>query len=334
MKDFLVVAFGGNAIAPSGGRRTLEEQRENVRRMSAEMGKLILDGHRVVVTHGNGPQVGEIMLTSELSRETVPPVTLDIAGAMSQGQIGYVLQQEIGNFLQLNRMSSTVCSLVTQVIVDEHDQAFSVPTKPIGRFYSRDEAEALQTEQGWHMVEDAGRGYRRVVPSPMPQSIVEWPVIKTLVEAGSLVIAAGGGGVPVVRNEDGTLRGVEAVIDKDAAAQRLASLVGARTLALLTEVPQVAINFGTPEQRAIGTVEVEELEAYASDGQFPPGSMGPKVGAALEFLRRGGRRAIITTPELLVMAVADSTVGTQVVSSADAVPSLTRARGAKVSSRD
>jgi carbamate kinase len=334
MKDFLVVAFGGNAIAPSGGRRTLEEQRENVRRMSAEMGRLILDGHRLVVTHGNGPQVGEIMLTSERSRESVPPVTLDVAGAMSQGQIGYVLQQEIGKFLHLNHVPATVCTLVTQVIVDEHDRAFSVPTKPIGRFYSKDEAEAVQAEQGWHMVEDAGRGYRRVVPSPMPQSIVEWPVIKTLVEAGTLVIAAGGGGVPVVRDEDGTLRGVEAVIDKDAAAQRLASLVGARTLALLTEVPQVALNFGTPQQRALGCVTVEELAAHASDGQFPPGSMGPKVGAALEFLRRGGRRAIITTPELLAEAVADSAVGTQVVASADAVPSLTGARGTKAGVHD
>lgn len=316
MSDFLVVAFGGNAIAPSGERGTPEEQRANVRRMSAELGRLILAGHRVVVTHGNGPQVGEIMLKAELARATVPPITLDVGGAMSQGQLGYLLQQEIGNVLTHHGASAYVCTVVTQVLVDKHDPAFGRPTKPIGRFYSEAESKQLTEERGWRMVEDAGRGWRRVVPSPMPQTIVEWPAIKALVSAGLLVIAAGGGGVPVVQGSDGTLAGVEAVIDKDFAAQRLATLVGARTLALLTEVEHVAIDFGTPAQRPLRSVTVDELERHLRDGQFPAGSMGPKVQAAIEFLHAGGDRAIITSPKRLADAVASREIGTQVVATA------------------
>ncbi len=317
MSDFLVVAFGGNAIAPSGGRGSLEQQRENVRRMSAQMGELILEGHQVVVTHGNGPQVGEIMLKADLARDTVQPISLDLAGAMSQGQIGYLLQQEIGNFLVMAGRQAQVCSLVTQVIVDPADRAFQVPTKPIGRFYSKEEADKLSAERGWQMVEDAGRGYRRVVPSPTPQTIVEWPSVRSLVASGTLVIAAGGGGIPVVQEADGTLRGVDAVIDKDLAAQRLASLVGARTLCLLTEVENVAVDFGTAKQRPLGLASVEELERYDADDQFPPGSMGPKIRAAIEFVGQGGERAIITSPGRLIEAVGDRTVGTQVVATAD-----------------
>jgi carbamate kinase len=327
VSDFLVVAFGGNAIAPSGGSGSFEEQRENVRRMSAQMGELILQGHHVVVTHGNGPQVGEIMLKADLARDTVPPITLDLAGAMSQGQIGYLLQQEIGNFLVTSGRQPKVCSLVTQVIVDPDDRAFQVPTKPIGRFYTKVEAGKMSDERGWQMVEDAGRGYRRVVPSPVPQTIVEWPSIKSLVDSGSLVIAAGGGGVPVVQEADGSLRGVEAVIDKDLAAQRLASLVGARTLCLLTEVENVAVDFGTPHQRPLGVTSVEELERHDADGQFPPGSMGPKIRAALEFIADGGGRAIITSPARLKEAVANRSVGTQVVTAETMTPSAARTAG-------
>jgi carbamate kinase len=312
MNEHIVVAFGGNAILPSGQRGTLDEQRANVRAMSEHLVSLIEAGHRVVVTHGNGPQVGEIMLKSDLARDVVPPLTLDVAGAMSQGQIGYMLQQEIGNVLTERNLRVPVCSVVTQVVVDGDDPAFSRPTKPIGRFYQRDEADRLRAEKGWSMVEDAGRGYRRVVPSPQPRTIVEWEGVKALLGAGVLVIAAGGGGIPVVSGENGR-RGVEAVIDKDLAAQRLASLVGARVLVLLTEVDLVALDFGTPQQRPLGMATVDEMKRYADEGQFPPGSMGPKVRAAIAFLESGGERAIITSTALLNRAVADEAFGTQIV---------------------
>lgn len=312
MGDSIVIAFGGNAIMPSGRRGTLDEQRANVRRMSAQLATLVLEGHRVVVTHGNGPQVGEILLRSDLASETVPPVTMDVAGAMSQGQIGYMLQQEIGNILRQHGRQTTVCSLVTQVVVSETDPAFSHPTKPIGRFYSLSEAETLGRERGWAMVEDAGRGYRRVVPSPSPRDIVEWEAVRTLLEAGVIVIAAGGGGVPVVRRDDQWV-GVEAVIDKDLAAQKLAALVGADTLMLLTEVDAVAVHFGTPEQRPLGLCTLAEMKAHYANGEFPPGSMGPKVRAAIDFLNAGGTRAIITSSPLMAEAVRDTSAGTQVV---------------------
>ena len=314
MSDFLVVAFGGNAILSSGQVGTLEEQRANVRRMSEQLGQLILDGHKVVVTHGNGPQVGELMLKSELSRAIVPPISLDVGGAMTQGQIGYMLQQEIGNFLNRRRFAANVCSIVTQVVVDAGDPAFSNPTKPIGRFYSEDEAAALANERGWTMVEDAGRGYRRVVPSPVPTTIVEWPAVRALVEMGTLVIAAGGGGIPVVLHE-GVLQGVEAVIDKDLSAWRLAALVQAHTLVLLTEVDQVAINFGLPDEKPLLHVSLLDMKRYYRAGQFPPGSMGPKVSAAIGFLEQGGQRVIITSTKSLVSAVSTGKAGTQIMRS-------------------
>ncbi len=311
--DSLVVAFGGNAILPSGQRGTLDEQREHVCAMSAQLGRLVRDGHRVVVTHGNGPQVGDIMLRSELASPIVPPVTLDVAGAMSQGQIGYMLQQEIRNYLSAWGAASSVCTLVVQVVVDFADPAFQAPTKPIGRFYNAGEAETMRRERGWIMAEDAGRGYRRVVASPAPQSIVEWPAVKALIDSGVLVIAAGGGGVPVAYDNAGRLHGVEAVIDKDLSAWRLGSLVRARTLALLTEVEAVTLDYGTHEQRQLGVVSMEEMQAAYHSGQFPAGSMGPKVRAALGFLVEGGERVIITSPSNLVAAVEDRTVGTQIV---------------------
>ena len=312
MPDVLVVAFGGNAIQPSGQRGTLEEQRENVRRMSAELGGLVLDGHLVVATHGNGPQVGEIMVRSDLTRDQIPPLTMDVAGAMTQGQIGYLLQQELGSFLRLSGSQRGVCSVVTQVVVDPNDPAFGAPTKPIGHFYTREQADSLEREKGWHMVEDAGRGYRRVVPSPRPQLIVEWPAIRALIDAGQIVIAAGGGGVPVVADETGGLSGIEAVIDKDRSAQRLANLVHANVLVLLTEVDNVAVDFGTPDERPLTDVTLDELQSYYAQGQFPKGSMGPKVEAAITFLQEGGERAIITSTRNLRSAVTSGTAGTQV----------------------
>lgn len=315
MPDVLVIAFGGNAIHPSGQSGTLDEQRENVRRMSVELGRIVLSGHRVVATHGNGPQVGELMLRSDMTAGEIPPITMDVAGAMTQGQIGYLLQQEIGNFLARQGMEAEVCSLVTQVEVAADDPAFESPSKPIGRFYKKEEAERLERESGWHMVEDAGRGYRRVVPSPVPRTIVEWPAIRALVEAGQIVIAAGGGGVPVVRAADGAYEGVEAVIDKDRSAQRLATLVGANVLVLLTEVESVAVDFGTPEQRPLHEVSLEEIRRYHAEGQFPKGSMGPKIEAAIAFLEAGGERVIITSTQYVGDAV-DGRAGTRISASA------------------
>lgn len=315
LHDVTVVAFGGNAILRSGQRGTLEEQRRNVQAMSRQVGELVLRGHRVVVTHGNGPQVGDIMLASELAGDSVPPVPLDVAGAMSQGQLGYLLQQEIGTYLARSRSPVTVCALVTQVVVDEADPAFASPIKPIGRFYTREQADRLHEERGWMVREDAGRGFRRVVPSPAPQSVVEGKAIKDLVECGHLVIAAGGGGVPVVRGVDGSLRGVEAVIDKDLAARRLASLLGASTLILLTDVEAVSVDYGTADQRSLGRVPAAELRRHLAAGQFAEGSMAPKVRAVLGFLEDGGRRAVITSSQHLVAAAEDESVGTQVVRS-------------------
>jgi carbamate kinase len=311
MKETIVVAFGGNAILPSGQRGTLEEQRANVRRMSEQLCDLVLDGHRVVVTHGNGPQVGELLLRSDLASETVPPLTMDVAGAMTQGQIGYMLQQEIGNGLRRRGRQTEVCSVVTQVVVDESDRAFTNPTKPIGRFYGAEEAERLRQERGWNMVEDAGRGYRRVVPSPQPRTIVEWPAVRALLHSDVLVIAAGGGGIPVVER-DGGWTGVDAVIDKDLAAEKLGALVGADTLVLLTEVDTVAVGFGTPQQRPLGRCSLAEIKEHYAAGEFPAGSMGPKVRAAIQFLEAGGRRAIITSAPLLVRAITDTSAGTQI----------------------
>lgn len=310
MSNVVVIAFGGNAILPSGTRGTLEEQRANVRRMAEQLGELVLAGYRVVVTHGNGPQVGEIMLRSELTKDAIPPLTLDVAGAMSQGQIGYMLQQEIASFLTRAGSPQSVCSMVTQVVVDRDDPAFQSPTKPIGRFYSAAEADGLRRDRGWVMVEDAGRGYRRVVPSPTPREIVEWPAIKAMIEADVLTIAAGGGGVPVIKESDGSLTGVEAVIDKDLAAERLASLVGATDFVLLTEVDAIAVDFGTPQQRPLGRVSLDEIGKHAADGQFPDGSMGPKVRAAMAFLKSGGRRAIVTSASRLQEALIQETAGT------------------------
>ncbi|HLJ66598.1 MAG TPA: carbamate kinase [Chloroflexota bacterium] len=319
MSDSLVIAFGGNAIHPSTQTGTLDEQRGNIRRMCAGLGELVVEGHRVVVTHGNGPQVGEIMLRSNMTEGKVPPVTLDVAGAQSQGQIGYMLQQEMGNYLRERGVPPVVATVVTQVVVDPADPAFQNPTKPIGRFYQRAEAEALREERGWIMVEDAGRGYRRVVPSPRPLDIVEWTAVRALFECGVLVIAAGGGGVPVVR-EGGVLRGIEAVIDKDAAAATVATLIEASTLVLLTEVPAVAVDFGTPRQRPLAAVSLTDMKGHMADGQFPPGSMGPKVRAAIDFLDAGGDRAIITNVSNLVEAVHGDRTGTQVVHDVQAPP--------------
>jgi carbamate kinase len=270
-----------------------------------------------VLIHGNGPQVGSLALQVEAGRAIgVPDQPFDVLGAMTEGQIGYLIQQTLGNLLtehladlpEADRRAGLsgrpdVVSLVTQVLVAADDPAFQHPTKPIGPFYDRATAEGLAAEKGWTDVQDSDRGWRRVVPSPQPIEVIEAVAIRALIGSGAIVVAGGGGGIPVVREDSGTLRGVEAVIDKDLAAERLASLVGADTLVLLTGVPRVALEYGTPSQRDLSSVTIAEAERYLADGQFPAGSMGPKVKAATRFLLNGGQEAIVTAPEALAEAL-------------------------------
>jgi len=313
----IVVALGGNAILKAGQAGTLAEQMANVEESCRHIAKLILGGYRVVITHGNGPQVGNILLQNEEASGVVPAMPLDACGAESQGLIGYMIQQSLANELARVGREMPVVSLVTQVIVDADDPAFARPTKPIGPFYTEARARRLMEQRGFKMVEDAGRGWRRVVPSPDPRAIVEREVILRLVAGGSVVVASGGGGIPVVRRE-GELVGVEAVIDKDLAGERLAVDVGADTFLILTDVPRVALNFGRPDQRPIVTMTYDEGRQYQKEGHFRAGSMGPKVEAALRFVAEGpassgeARRAIIAALDQADLAV-QGKAGTEVV---------------------
>jgi carbamate kinase len=312
----IVAAFGGNAVTRSTERGTYDEQLANVRVMCEQVRPLIEAGHRLVIIHGNGPQVGVLALQVEAGNALgVPDQPFDVLGAMTQGQIGYLIQQTLGNVLRESGGGSgsrAVASVVTQVLVDRADPAFQHPTKPIGPFYDRELAERLAAEKGWAVSQDSDRGWRRVVPSPQPIEVIEAPAIRSLSAAGVIVIAGGGGGVPVVRQPDGSLAGVEAVIDKDLAAERLAALVGADTLLLLTGVRRICLDFGTPTQRDLDVLSVGDATRHLADGQFPAGSMGPKVKAAIRFLEDGGREAIITAPEALAAALA-GTDGTRIV---------------------
>ncbi len=307
-----VVALGGNAIIPSGGTGTIEEQREVTIRSMEHVADLIQSGRKVIITHGNGPIVGNILERNEAAKDRIPPMPLDICGADSQGGIGYMIQQILGNVLRRRGIDNPVVSIVSQVIVSEEDDAFQNPTKPIGPYYSLDESKELERSKGWKMKEDAGgRGYRRVVPSPTPGDIVEADVISHLLSQGVVVIAVGGGGIPVVRR-DGKLEGVEAVIDKDRAASALASGIGAQNLIILTNVEQVYTDFGKPEQLGLGRIEVSEMRKMYEAYEFPAGSMGPKIRAAIDFVEAGGQSAIITHSDTLREAV-EGKVGTHIV---------------------
>lgn len=295
-RPLTVIALGGNAIASAKGRGTLDEQRVAIMESSAQIAAIIADGHRVVLTHGNGPQVGALLLQQELSSDDVPPMPLVICGAMTQGQIGYLFQQALRQALADRNIVQTVASVVTQVVVDPTDPAFENPTKPIGPFYSEAEARKFEGRPDY-VINEVGTGdrpFRRVVPSPAPLEIIEAPSIRALVEDDQLVIACGGGGVPVIRR-DGRLEGIDAVIDKDLATERLASSLGAETLMILTDVERVALRYGTPEQQDLDQLSLERARSYLADGEFPAGSMGPKIEAAVRFLENGGERVVITS---------------------------------------
>ncbi len=296
MDRIVVLALGGNALSPLGSSGTHEEQQGNAALMARSVCALMWTGREVVVVHGNGPQVGNLAIQQEEGAGLVPPQPLFALGAMTQGQIGSLLT------LALRRVAGPhgpdVVSVVTHALVDPGDPAFLHPTKPIGPFFSEEEAKAHAAARGWTVAEDAGRGWRRVVPSPEPVGLLEAPAIRALTMQGFVVVAAGGGGVPVIATKDG-YRGVEAVIDKDYAAAALATSLGADALVLVTSVEAVLLDYGTPKQRPIEEIGVDDAERHLADGQFPEGSMGPKVRAAVRFLRAGGEVAVITTPALV-----------------------------------
>ncbi len=306
-----VVALGGNAILQRGENGTFEEQLRNINSTAAQLAELVAQGVRLVITHGNGPQIGATLIRHELSRQTVPPLPLHACGAETQGFLGYVIQQSLQNELAKRRVSAEVATVITQVVVDGNDQAFQNPTKPIGPFYTEWQRRKVLEERSDIVIkEDSGRGHRRVVPSPDPKLVVETKTIQTLVENGVIVIACGGGGIPVIQRGQEVL-GIEAVIDKDLAAEGLATSIGAAQLAIMTDVDGVFLNYGRDDQRFLARVTGDDLAKYAQVGHFAAGSMGPKVEAVLRFLDHGGKRAVIGYLGSLKEAVEGRT-GTQI----------------------
>jgi carbamate kinase len=310
MSKLAVVAIGGNSITKANQDGTIPEQFANARETARHIAAMIARGYDVVVTHGNGPQVGNILLRAEMASSVLPSLPLDTCGADSQGGIGYMIQQVLGSELRKRGIEKDVVTVLTQVVVDPLDPAFGKPTKPIGPFYTREDAERKRAIRGWSVVEDCDRGWRRVVPSPMPVRVVEIGAIRALLDAGCVVIAVGGGGIPVVE-AGGGLKGVEAVIDKDHASRLLAVEIGADLLFMSTDVERVALNFGTENEQALSALSVSEAREYYEQGHFPAGSMGPKILAAIAFLEAGGESVIITSPESLERAL-DGEAGTRI----------------------
>jgi carbamate kinase len=302
-----ILAIGGNSLIKDKDHIALSSQYEAIQETSKYIAELIAEGLKIVITHGNGPQVGFLYRRGELARHELPLIPLDICGADTQGAIGYMIQMALLNEFRRMGIEKKVAAVVTKVIVDRDDPSFQNPTKPIGSFMSEQEALAHKTEMNWQVMEDAGRGFRRVVPSPIPREIVELDAIRLLVESGYIVIAAGGGGIPVIRNERGGLEGVEAVIDKDIGSSLLARNLGADTFIISTPVDAVYLNFGKENQRPIRRATLSEIKQYLQEGHFKPGSMGPKIEAIIQFLEGGGKKAIITSPENLLKAIRGET---------------------------
>ena len=309
----VVIAIGGNSLIKDKQHQTVEDQYQAAYETSVHIAGLIKKGYNVVVTHGNGPQVGFILLRSELSKNVLHEVPLDFCGADTQGSIGYTIQQTLGNNLKKMGLDKKVVTVVTQVLVDKNDPSFQNPSKPIGPFYNKEEALKLQQERGWDIKEDAGRGYRRVVPSPIPKQIIEEDAIKCLVDQGFIVVGVGGGGIPVIEDENGNLKGVAAVIDKDRASSLLATRIQADMFIISTAVEKVYLNFGKPDQKPIDQMTVAEAKKYMEEGHFKPGSMLPKIESAIHYLEQVKHgKVIITNPENLERAV-DGETGTHIV---------------------
>lgn len=300
----LVIALGGNALQEAGKPATAQAQLEVVEKTSEYIADIVERGYEVIVAHGNGPQVGRIVIQNEVASASTPAMPFDVCGAMSQGMIGYHIQQGLSKVLRHRGINKNVVTIVTQVVVDKDDPKFKAPSKPIGPFYTEEEAKAIAAEKGYTMKEDAGRGWRRVVASPLPVEIVELDAVKTLNDAGFVVVTVGGGGIPVVRNEAGDLEGVAVVIDKDLASEKLARDMDADALVILTAVEKVSINFKKPDQKDLDRMSAVEAKQYIKEGHFAPGSMLPKIEAALNFVEsKPGRIAIITSLDKAVDAI-------------------------------
>lgn len=312
-----VIALGGNCILRAGQKGTIEEQYENMQYTAEQLLDLLSGGNRIVITHGNGPQVGNLLLASTMAQDTVPPMPLDICVAATEGFMGYMIQNTLANCLRQAGAPHNITTVVSQVVVDRNDPAFQNPSKPIGPFYTESEAARLRQEKGWRIIQDSGRGYRRVVASPMPISLQQARVIKSMLDAGEIVVAVGGGGIPGIREDNRNLQGAEAVIDKDYASARLAIEVHADVLFFLTAVEHVYQDFTTPHQKPLKRLSVAESKKLLEEGQFGKGSMEPKIRAAIMFLeeadpdRQREREVIITLPETALAALQGKT-GTQI----------------------
>jgi carbamate kinase len=298
-----LIAFGGNALLPDSQRGLQEEQMQNARRAARLMVHIVHKGYELIIVHGNGPQVGNLLLQMEEAVTKVPPFSLEICDAMTEGSMGFMLEKAIVNELRTRSIDKDVATVVTQVVVDKEDPAFAEPTKPVGPFYTKYRAQILAKEKKWPMVEDAGRGYRKVVPSPRPIDVVPKWIIRDLVLAGRIVIAAGGGGIPVVINGRGLFKGVEAVIDKDYVASLIAREVKVDLFIVLTGVDRVSVDFGTPQERPLDVMTVIQAQEHLDQGQFPRGSMGPKIEAAIEYIQAGGQEVLITSARHLKAAL-------------------------------
>ncbi len=312
MSKLAVLAIGGNSLIKDKNHQTVDDQYDCIIETAQHIVKLIEQDIQVIVSHGNGPQVGFILLRSEISKDQLHDVPLPSAGADTQGAIGYQIQQAVGNTLKKKGINKSVATVVTQVLVDKDDKAFHSPAKPIGPFLSKEEAENKKQQYDWNIVEDAGRGYRRVVASPIPIKIIEQDAINCLIKNDFIVIAVGGGGIPVIEDENGNLSGVPAVIDKDRASSLLARNLKADYLIISTAVEQVYLNFGTENEKAISSMTLSEAKRHCTEGHFMKGSMLPKIESSIEFLEGGGKEVIITTPEFIADAVAGK-AGTKIL---------------------
>jgi carbamate kinase len=307
MSKLAVVAIGGNSLIKDEAHKNVPDQFNAVRETAVHIADMIEQGWNVVITHGNGPQVGFILLRSEYSRHVLHTVPLDSCGADTQGAIGYMIQQALHNEFMRRNIARQCVTVVTQVLVDSNDPAMHNPSKPIGSFYKEEDARAKMEQDGWIMVEDAGRGWRRVVPSPQPKEIVECEAIETLIKNVFIVVGVGGGGIPVVRDQAGDLSGVEGVIDKDLASSLLATSLNADLLLISTAVEKASLNYKKPDQRDLDRISLSEAKRYYAEGHFAKGSMGPKVQAVINYLERGGSAALITMPETITKALAGQT---------------------------
>lgn len=302
-RKIALIAFGGNAILPNNQRGLQSEQMKNAQKAARLMIHVVKKGFDLIIVHGNGPQVGNLLIQMEEAVTKIPPFSLEVCDAMTEGSMGFMLEKALINELRRHSLDKEVATLVTQVVVDREDPAFENPTKPIGPFYTKYRAQMLTRQKKWTMIEDAGRGYRKVVPSPMPIDIVPKRVIRDLVYSGKIIITAGGGGIPVIIDGNGVFQGVEAVIDKDYAASLIASEVKVDLFIILTNVERVYLNYGKSDQEALQVISVDQARAYLEEGQFPAGSMGPKIRAAIDFIQNGGNEVLITSANTLKAAL-------------------------------